>query len=330
MLFSIIVPCYNCDDTIARLLDSIIIQDENDLEVILVDDTTDHSFLKYIKPYEDKLDIKVVNTELKYHNPGNSRNYGLEAAQGDWVLFIDCDDTFRENCLQLFRSYIEQTSNCPCYFAAVKQFHEDDTEYQPYEEYQAKHVVWTHGKCYNREFLNKCGIRFKQDMKSCEDYWFNYMVLANILNQGLRYIDIPEYVYNWMWNPKSLSRSTLYFLSIKEHFYDHLEASLIPWTLIAYPDNTQEVFEWYMQFLVLDYFLYQYFLSKGIFFEKDIVKKSLGKVWEVFGIRILDVINAIESNCNLYYNGYKLSQGIIHEDFVPQQSFREFILNLYK
>jgi glycosyltransferase involved in cell wall biosynthesis len=245
MFYSIIVPCYNCDDTIARLLDSILDQNFPDLEVILVDDTDNHSFLKEVEPYKEKLNIKIVNTELKYHNPGNSRNQGLEVAQGDWVLFIDCDDTFRENALILFKSYID-TQYSPCYFAAVKQFHEDGTEYTKAEEYQAKHIVWTHGKCYNRQFLNDCGIRFKPDMKSCEDYWFNYMVLANIINQGLTYIDIPEYVYNWLWNPKSLSRSTLYFLSIKEHFYDHLEASLIPWTLIAYPNQTQGVFEWYM------------------------------------------------------------------------------------
>ena len=329
MFFSVIVPCYNCDDTIARLLDSIVIQKEKDLEVILVDDTEDHSFLQYIKPYKKKLNIKVVETELIYHNPGNSRNVGLEAAIGDWVLFIDCDDTFREGAFKTFRSYIEAQYS-PCYVACVKQWHSDGTEFQPEEEYQAKHIVWTHAKCYDRKFLDECGIRFKKDMKSCEDYWFNYMVLANILNRGLGFVDMKEYVYNWLWNPNSLSRSTLYFLSIKEHFYDHLEASLIPWTLIAYPDQTQGVFEWFMQFLVIDYFLFQFFYHKGIFFSTDIVKKALSKVNEVFGITMLDIINALEQNYPLWVKCYNNTQGIIHEDFVCQQSFREWILNMYK
>ena len=182
MLFSIIVPCFNCDHTIGRLLDSIVIQNESDLEVILVDDTEDHSFVKKITKYKKKLNIKIVGTDLKNHNPGNSRNYGLDVATGDWVLFIDCDDTFRPNALQIFKEYIN-TQFSPCYFARIKQFHEDNTEYSAQEEYQARHIVWTHGKCYNREFLNNCGIRFKPEMKSCEDYWFNYMVLANILNK---------------------------------------------------------------------------------------------------------------------------------------------------
>ena len=329
MLFSIIVPCFNCDHTIGRLLDSILIQNENDLEVILVDDTEDHSFVKRITKYKKKLNIKIVGTDLKNHNPGNSRNYGLDVATGDWVLFIDCDDTFRPNALQIFKEYIN-TQFSPCYFARIKQFHEDNTEYSDQEEYQARHIVWTHGKCYNREFLNNCGIRFKPEMKSCEDYWFNYMVLANILNKGLSYVDIPDYVYNWMWNSNSLSRSTLYFLSIKEHFYDHLEASLIPWTLIANPDKTQEVFQWYVQFLIIDYFLYQFFYHKGIFFNTDIVKKSLSKVGEVFGITILDIINSVESNYQMWITGYQSTQGIIHEDFVCQQSFREWMLNMYK
>jgi hypothetical protein len=82
--------------------------------------------------------------------------------------------------------------------------------------------------------------------------------------------------------------------------------------------------------LVIDYFLFQYFLSKGLFFDNSIVKKSLNKVGEVFGIRILDIINGVESNYPLYAQGYKLTQGIIHENFVPQQSFREWMLNMYK
>lgn len=167
-------------------------------------------------------------------------------------------------------------------------------------------------------------------MKSCEDYWFNYLVVANILNKGMQLIDIPDYVYNWMWNDTSLSRSTLYFLSIKEHFYDHLEATLIPWTIIAYPNNTQEVFQWFMQFLVLDYFLFQFFYHKGIFFEKDIVKTALSKIYQVFGISILDVINSVESNYPLYIQSYKSCNAIVHEDFVCQQSFREWIMSMYK
>lgn len=329
MLFSIIVPCYNCDNTIERLLDSIVIQNEKDLEVILVDDTDDHSFVKLTKPYKKKLNIKVVQTELKYHNPGNSRNHGLDVATGDWVLFIDCDDTFRENALQTFKNYIN-TKFAYCYVSCMKQWHEDGREFNLNEEYQAKHIVWTHGKCYNRKFLNDCGIRFKPEMKSCEDYWFNYLVLANLLNKGTNYIDIPEYTYNWMWNDRSLSRSTIYFMSIKEHFYDHLNASLIPWTIIAYPDQTQEVFEWYRYFLVMNYFLFQFFYSKGIIFKTDIVKESLSRIYQVFGVSILDIINSVESNYDFYQEAYKSAKGIIHEDFVCQNSFRDWMLNMYK
>ena len=329
MLFSIIVPCYNCDNTITRLLDSIVIQNEKSLEVILVDDTEDHSFVKKINKYKKKLNISVVETELKYHNPGNSRNYGLDIAKGDWVLFIDCDDTFREGALNTFKNYIN-TKYSPCYVSCIKQWHEDNTEFTKDEEYQAKHIVWTHGKCYDRKFLNECGIRFKQDMKSCEDYWFNYMVLSNVLNKGMHFIDIPDYTYNWMWNSNSLSRSSLYIMSIKEHFYDHLQATLIPWVLVAFPKETQEVFQWYLYFLIIDYFLFQFFYKKGVFFKTDIVKESLSKTYSVFGISILDIINSVESNYSFWMDAYKATQGIVHEDFVCQQSFREWMLNMYK
>ena len=141
---------------------------------------------------------------------------------------------------------------------------------------------------------------------------------------------MPEYTYNWMWNENSLSRSTLYVMSIKEHFYDHLEASLIPWTIVARPNNMQEVFKWYMYFLLVDYFLFQFFYRKGIFFKTDIVKESLSKTYQIFGITILDIINNVESNYSSWESAYKSTKAIIHEDFVCPQSFREWMLNMYK
>jgi len=328
MRYSIIVPCYNCDSTIKRLLDSILIQNTTDFEVILVDDTEDHSFLTKVKPYYRRMDLKVVNTDLKLHNPGNSRNYGLDVATGDWVIFIDCDDTLRDRALQSYSEVIDSGEPCLAIWSKIKQFTPDDKELV--DEYQAKHMVWVHGKCYNRNFLNNCGIRFIPDMKACEDYFFNYLVYAYLLSFGTSFKEINTYTYNWKWNNSSLSRSNSYIMNLKEHFYDHIYASLIPWTLPTNSDFSVNVYKYFEMFLVISYFLYQYYLSKNITFKKGIVEKALNRTWEVFGITILDIINNVETHYDDYIDCYNKTVGIVNENFVCQQSFRDWLLNICK
>ena len=56
MFFTLIIPAYNCEKTINRLLDSVVEQHESDLKVIVIDDS-DHDGLykNYIKNYNQKL-----------------------------------------------------------------------------------------------------------------------------------------------------------------------------------------------------------------------------------------------------------------------------------
>jgi len=325
MFFSIIVPCYNCENTIGRLLDSIVIQNEQDLEVILVDDTEDHNFLPIIDPYKTKLNIKVIGTDLHNHNPGNSRNYGIDAASGDWLLFIDSDDRLRENALSLFvESIINKKS--PCHFAGIQVYSPQGPVEDNFQEY---HIVWTHAKLYNRDYINQCRIRFLPTMKTCEDYYFNYQVMAHMYHDGYDYAWVQAKVYDWMWNDDSLSRSNEYVKDIRLHFYDHIAASLYPWVHkgLGAGDLTK-VFARFKEFFVMSYFLYQYYLRKGINYDKGIVKDVLARVNDVFGITPLDLINSVESDYEWYMNSYRGAAGIVGENFVCPESFRTWVMNM--
>ncbi|MDO4465444.1 MAG: glycosyltransferase family A protein [Bacillota bacterium] len=333
MFYSIIVPCYNCDETIAPLLDSVINQevDLNDIEIILVDDTIDHSFRSVVEPqYTNALNIKFVGTDLRKHNPGNSRNYGIDAATGDWLVFIDCDDTLRPNALSEFSKTIKEHPEAKCIFGKVKQFHPDGTEYTDAEDYQSVSVIWMHGKCYKREFIEKYKIRFKDSMFTCEDYYFNYQVQAYLLSEDSAFTFIDTFVYNWLYNPKSLSHSVPYVYEMKMHFNDYLEASILPWTKPT-EGNLQPVFEQYIYYLLIGYFLYQYYISKGIYFDKWVFRQSLAEAYERFGLTVFDFINQIEHNVDSYYGLYKVViEGFCNEPFVPPYSPRTFFSELFK
>ena len=92
-LVSVIVSVYNAEKYLVRCLDSILEQQFKDLEIICVDNSSTDSSLDILHTYAEKDSrIKVITQENR--GPSGSRNTGLENASGEWVAFIDCDDTF--------------------------------------------------------------------------------------------------------------------------------------------------------------------------------------------------------------------------------------------
>ena len=101
MKFSIIVPIYNVEKYLAKCIDSILAQTYQDYEVLLINDgTKDNSqsiIDKYVKEYPDKIKGFIkTNGGLS-----DARNYGVERASGDYIIFIDSDDYVSPNLLEI-------------------------------------------------------------------------------------------------------------------------------------------------------------------------------------------------------------------------------------
>lgn len=96
---SVIVPVFNASKYISKTLDSIINQDFDSYEIIVVDDGSTDNSLEIIKETLEKTEIphKIVHQE----NAGVSvaRNVGIDASTGDYLVFIDADDHVSSNHL---------------------------------------------------------------------------------------------------------------------------------------------------------------------------------------------------------------------------------------
>jgi glycosyltransferase involved in cell wall biosynthesis len=114
MLFSIVIPNYNSEKWIEKLLNSILEQTFTDYEVIIVDDiSTDNSIDLITKTINDKR-FKLIRLEEKRWN-GGTRNIGVKNAQGEYILFADCDDWFNSNdCLETIAKVIEENNKPDC------------------------------------------------------------------------------------------------------------------------------------------------------------------------------------------------------------------------
>ena len=89
MKYSIIVPVFNRPDEVDELLESLCHQDVKDFEVIIVEDGSE-------KPCKDVCDKYANILDLHYYfkensGPGQSRNYGAERANGEWLIVLDSD-----------------------------------------------------------------------------------------------------------------------------------------------------------------------------------------------------------------------------------------------
>lgn len=90
MFFSVIIPVYNRPDEIKELLESLVVSDYiKPYEVVIIEDGSTITCSNEIKKYKDKLNISYFFKENS--GPGDSRNFGMKKAKGDYFIIFDSD-----------------------------------------------------------------------------------------------------------------------------------------------------------------------------------------------------------------------------------------------
>lgn len=111
MYFSIIIPVYNRPDEIKELLDSLLQTDyKEDFELVIVEDGSSLTCENIIDLYSNKLKISYYSKENT--GPGDSRNFGMKKAKGEYFLIFDSDCIIPKNYLlevsnQLKHEYVD-------------------------------------------------------------------------------------------------------------------------------------------------------------------------------------------------------------------------------
>lgn len=105
---SIIIPVYNTEKYIKETIESILNQNLDLFELILVDDGSQDNSLKILNQYECFPNVKVLHQKNK--GAPSARNYGLSQATGDYILFFDSDDVIYSNSLKLVMQTINKNN----------------------------------------------------------------------------------------------------------------------------------------------------------------------------------------------------------------------------
>ena len=98
MKYSIIVPVFNRPDEVDELLQSLVGQTLKDFEVVIVEDGSEKPCKDVCDKYAGKIDLKYFMK--KNSGPGQSRNYGAERANGEYLIVLDSDVVLPEGYLK--------------------------------------------------------------------------------------------------------------------------------------------------------------------------------------------------------------------------------------
>ena len=98
MKYSFIIPVFNRPDEVDELLESLTHQTLRDFEVVVVEDGSDVPCRDVVERYADRLQVHYYAKPNS--GPGQTRNYGVERAKGDYVLILDSDVVLPEGYLQ--------------------------------------------------------------------------------------------------------------------------------------------------------------------------------------------------------------------------------------
>ncbi len=101
---TVIMPTFNRAEYITEAVESVLCQSVNCFELIVIDDGSTDDTLKKLQCYKDR--IRIISTEHK--GVSAARNIGIKEARGEWIAFLDSDDIWMPDKLEVQTDYISQ------------------------------------------------------------------------------------------------------------------------------------------------------------------------------------------------------------------------------
>ena len=222
---SLIIPVYRVAPYVERCLKTVMSQTYDRFECILIDDASPDDSIarceRMIADYEGNIQFRILHHE---QNRGLSaaRNTGIDAATGDYILFIDSDDMITDDCVEKLMAPVLADRTVEMVYAAYMKFADNGQMYQPNiymrerAEYKTQCEVrdffFTPGRPFvnaawnkltSREFINRHGLRFKED-QLWEDTLWTFFEMKHLSHL----VFIPAVTYFYFQRPDSISCGT--------------------------------------------------------------------------------------------------------------------------
>lgn len=219
---SVVVPVYKAEAYIERCARSLMEQTLDEAEFIFVDDCSPDRSIEVLERVlanfpRRREQVKIIR-HTENHGVSLSRQDGLDAATGDYVIHADPDDWVESEMLERLYSVAkaEDADMVICDFYQVnaktgrRRLFAQRPESLDAETVQRQLFQNLHGSCCNKlirlSAIRRANVRFPQEYSFCEDLTFN----TELLNQPLRINYLPEAFYNYVWSATGSSLASAY------------------------------------------------------------------------------------------------------------------------
>jgi glycosyltransferase involved in cell wall biosynthesis len=191
---SVIIPTFNGCRKVQETIVSVLEQSERDLEIVIVDDGSTDNTAEVVRAYSD---MRVRYFHKPNGGPASARNYGLSRASGDYVAFLDHDDLWPANFLEVMISALEANPSYGLAYAPITVTYEDGRRVTSYKQAGGKSgwlaadlfqhsFVWTSSAVMRRSVVEHC--RYDESLRrSYEDGDFFLRLSAQV-----RYLFVPD------------------------------------------------------------------------------------------------------------------------------------------
>lgn len=225
MLVSVIVPVYNGEKYLKSCIDSIRVQSYKNLEIIIINDGSNDKSSEIIKEIATE-DKRIIYAEQENKGVSSTRNNGIDIAKGEFIIFVDCDDTIEKNYVELLLDKIKKSSLdiVACGYTDISiygiiklnDFYKGNSILNK-DKFISNifngvgGTLW--GKMFKREIIEVNNIRMNPNIFMCEDMIFvlQYAMKSNSFGA------IEESIYNYNRKNESSVSSKINF-----EYFDNL------------------------------------------------------------------------------------------------------------
>lgn len=221
-IISIVVPVYKVEKYLAKCIESVLVQSYKDWELILVDDGSPDNSGKICDNYAVKDSrIKVIHKE----NGGvtAARRDGVKISSGEWITFVDSDDTLPPNALEILLANSENVDTvCACLLSSSgrKWTHEKIGTFSR-EEYiiglvSGEIYGYCYASLYKKNLFTDKSMSIDRTIPIGEDVLMRIELALN----GNRFRTISNVVYNYFDNTSSVMNTKVCSPSYYNRFFE--------------------------------------------------------------------------------------------------------------
>ncbi len=228
---SVIIPNYNSELYIKRCIDSIIEQEYEVNEIIVIDDCSTDQSLNIIKEYINKNNKIVLIENEKNMGVSYTRNKGIENAKSEYIMFCDSDDWYEKNATKKMAEQIENNHAdfvFSGYYISYNNAKKIEIKYKFKDKIITKEdsiaylPITSSSKLIKKSIIEEHNIKYPEEIKNCEEL----SVIPVIGFYAKKVVYINECLYNYFQRENSASNHKLVDFSFYDITYDKFKSNL--------------------------------------------------------------------------------------------------------